>query len=77
MAVYFSGMTNAILKYIDSKIPKDPNKAHIGRIENGRVVIGEASFPYIPTVDLYFGSGSNVACIRPSNTNDAVVVGVL
>jgi len=77
MSVNFSTMNNAILRYIDSKIPKDPNKAHIGRVENGRVVIGESSYPYVPTVDLYFGDGFNVACIRPDNTNDAVIVGVL
>ena len=75
--VNLSAMTNAILKYIDSKIPKDPNKAHIGRVDNKRVVIGNSSYSFIPTVDLYFGNGSNVACIRPDNANEAVIVGVV
>ena len=76
-AINFSAMNSAILRYIDAHIPKDPNKAHIGRVENNRVVIGNSSYTFIPTVDLYFGDGSNVACIRPDNANEAVIVGVV
>ena len=70
-------MQNAIIEYIRSQMPEDKNKAHIGTVRNGRVVIDNESFPYIPTVDLYFGDGSQVACIRPENSNTAVIVGVL
>lgn len=77
MAVNFSAMNRAILDYIDSKIPKDTNKAHIGTVVGGRVVIGEKSYQYIPTVDMYFGDGDRVACILPEQTNSAAVVGVL
>ena len=70
-------MQNAIIDYIKSKLPEDKNKAHIGTVHKGYVAIGNESFPYIPTVDLYFGEGSQVACIRPENTNTAVIVGVL
>ena len=75
--VNFAPMRQAIINYINSKIPADPNKAHIGIVENNRVIIGNSSFAVIPTVDMYFGSGSKVACIRPNNVNEAVIVGVL
>ena len=70
-------MQDAIIDYIKSQMPQDKNKAHIGTVRKGRVVIDNESYPYIPTVDLYFGDGSQVACIRPENTNTAVIVGVL
>lgn len=70
-------MQKAIMDYIDSRIPKDKNKAQIGTIKNNRVVIGNNSYGYVPGVDLYFGEGSRVACLQPEQTNSAVVVGVL
>ena len=70
-------MQSAIIEYIKSQIPQDKNKAHIGTVRNGHVVIDNESFSFIPAVDLYFGNGSQVACIRPDNTNTAVIVGVL
>ena len=77
MSVNFSTMNRAIIDYINANIPADPNKAHIGTVSGNRIVIGEKSFPYIPTVDLYFGDGDRVACLRPENSNQAVVVGVM
>jgi len=73
----FSGMNRAIIDYINANIPADPNKAHIGTISGERVVIGSKSYNFVPTVDLYFGEGSRVACILPDNSNSAAVVGVL
>lgn len=73
----FSEMNRAIIDYINANIPVDPNKAHIGTISGDRVVIGDKSYNFVPTVDLYFGEGSRVACILPENTNSAAVVGVL
>ena len=73
----FSAMNRAIIDYINSKLPKDPNKAHVGKMENGRVIIGNSSYNAIPTVDLYYGDGSKVACLLPENISDAVVVGVV
>lgn len=73
----FSEMNRAIIDYINANIPADPNKAHIGTISGDRVVIGDKSYNFVPTVDLYFGEGSRVACILPENTNSAAVVGVL
>lgn len=70
-------MQNVIIDFIKSQIPEDKNKAHIGTIRNGRVVIGNETFNFVPTVDLYFGDGDRVACLRPDNTNEAIVVGVL
>lgn len=76
MSANFSAMNRAILDYIDSKIPKDTNKAQIGTVAGNRVVIGNKSFGYTPTVDLYFGDGDKVACILPENALSAAVVGV-
>ena len=73
----FSAMNRAIIDYINANIPEDPNKAHIGTVKSGRVVIADKSYSYVPAVDLYFGEGSRVACLRPDNSNDAIVVGVL
>lgn len=70
-------MQQAIIRYIGSNIPPDPNKAHIGKVQDGRVVIGNAAYHYVPTVDTYFGNGDKVACLRPNNTNSAIVVGVM
>ena len=70
-------MQKAIIDYINSKIPKDPNKAHIGTFRKGMVTIGSETFSAIPVVDLRFDDGDRVACLRPENSNDAVIVGVL
>lgn len=77
MAANFSAMNQAIINYINSKIPKDQNKAHIGTVHGNRVIINNSSFGYVPAVDLYFGDGDKVACLRPENTSEAVVVGVM
>ena len=77
MAANFSEMSRAIINYIDSKIPKDTNNAQIGTVTGTRVIIGNKSYNYTPTVDMYFGNGSRVACILPDNSNSAAVVGVL
>ena len=76
MSANFSAMNRAILDYINSKIPKDTNKAQIGTVAGNRVVIDNKSFGYNPTVDLYFGDGDKVACILPENALSAAVVGV-
>ena len=77
MAVNFSAMNRAIVDYINSKIPKDTNAAHVGTVKGNRVIVGNKSYPYTPTVDMYFGDNSRVACILPNNANYAAVVGVL
>ena len=77
MSPNFSAMNKSILDYINAKIPKDTNKAQIGVVSGDRVIIGNNSFPYTPTVDMFFGDKSRVACIRPDNSNSVAVVGVL
>lgn len=69
-------MQKAIVNYILAHMPKETNKAHIGKVSGGRVVIDNKSFSYVPAVDMYFGDGDKVACILPEQTNSAVVVGV-
>ena len=77
MAANYSAMNRAIIDYINSKIPKDQNKAHIGTVRGNSVVIGNKTYPYYPTVDLYFGDGDKVACLLPENTSEVAVVGVI
>ncbi|MBR0290488.1 MAG: hypothetical protein IJQ82_16070 [Selenomonadaceae bacterium] len=77
MTANFSAMNRAIIDYINSKIPKDTNQAKIGVVSGNRVIIGNKSYAYTPTVDLYFGDKSRVACILPDKANYAAVVGVL
>ena len=76
MTANFSAMNRAIIDYINSKIPKDTNQAKIGVVSGNRVIIGNKSYAYTPTVDMYFGEGSRVACILPEKSNVAAVVGV-
>ena len=77
MAANFSAMNRAILDYIEAKMPEDPNKAHIGKVNGNRVIIGGKSYDYVPTVDMYFGDGDKVACILPQKSSTAAVVGVM
>lgn len=72
----FLSMQQAIMTYINSKIPKNPNTAHRGTISGGRVVIENKSYPYDPAVDIYFGEGDGVYCLLPDKGNIAAVVGV-
>ena len=69
-------MQNAVKNYIRRSLPKVENKAVTGLVQDGRVVVGNKSYPYIPTVDLYFGDGDSVACLLPDSGNIAAVVGV-
>lgn len=70
-------MQQAIMNYINSKIPKNPNRAYKGRISGGRAIIDNKSYPYDPAVDIYFGEGDGVYCLLPDKGNYAAVVGVV
>lgn len=69
-------MQQAIIDYIKANLPEPLNNARYGVIKGNRVVIGNKSYPYAPTVDLYFGDGDGVYCILPDSGNMAAVVGV-
>ncbi len=73
----FKDMQMAVVDWVKANMPKDQNKAHIGRIRGNSVIIGNRTYPYIPTVDTYFEDGYSVACILPDSGNIAAVVGVL
>ena len=77
MSYAISIMQRAILNYIESRLPKDNNKAYFGTVNGNRVSIGNRSYRFTPTTDIYFGNGSNVACILPDSGNTAAVVGVV
>lgn len=70
-------MQNAVTDYVKANLPKDINKAKFGVVQGDRVIIGNKSYGYVATVDLYFESGDSVACILPDSGNIAAVVGVL
>lgn len=69
-------MQQAVIDFIKSSIPKDINKAHLGRVSGDRVIIGNRSYPFIPTVDTYFSDGDSVYCVLPDSGNTAAIVGV-
>ena len=52
MSANYSAMNRAIIDYINSKIPEDQNKAHIGTVRGNYVMIGNTSYSYTPAVDL-------------------------
>lgn len=76
-AASFLRMQQAIIAYILASIPKDPNRAHRGTVHGNHVTIGNKTYPYVPTVDTYFGDGDGVYCILPDEGNMAAVVGVV
>ena len=69
-------MQQAIIDYIEANMPEDPNRARIGTVKGKRVLIGNKSYPFNSTVDMYFGEGSQVYCLLPDKGNRAAVVGV-
>ena len=72
-----SAMQSAIIRYIDSKIPKNLNKAQIGTINGGKVILTDGrTLRADPVTNMYYGNGSKVACLIPDGSNTAVVVGV-
>lgn len=72
-----SAMQDAIIRYIESRLPKNTNKAQTGIVEGGKVHLTNGrTLKFEPVVDMYFASGSKVACILPDTGNVAAVVGV-
>ena len=72
-----AAMQHAILRYINSRIPKDKNNALFGIVDGGIVHLADGrNLKYETTTDIYFGDGSKVACIVPDSSNKAAIVGV-
>lgn len=70
-------MQQSIMNYIKSNMPQDENNAKIGTVQGGKVIIGNRSYDYTVTVDIFFEDGYSVACILPDSGNVAAIVGVL
>lgn len=70
-------MQQAIMDYVRRNLPKDKNNAVTGVVRGGKVIIKNKSYPYVPTVDVYFGDGDYVYCILPDSGNVAAIVGVV
>lgn len=70
-------MQQSIMNYIKANMPTDNNNAKIGVIRGGKVIIGNRSYDYTVTVDIFFEDGYSVACILPDSGNVAAIVGVL
>ena len=70
-------MQTAITQYIDSKIPKNLNKAQIGTIDGKKVHLTNGrTYRTDPVTDTYYSSGSIVTCLIPDGSHTAAVVGV-
>lgn len=70
-------MQEAVMSWVKANMPRDTNRAHFGRVCGNKILIGNQTYNYIPTVDLYFENGDSVACIMPDSGNVVAVVGVL
>lgn len=71
-------MQQAIIRYIESRIPKDTNKAQTGIVDNGRIHLANGkTLKLDPVTDIYYENGSRVACIIPDSGKIAAVVGVV
>lgn len=72
-----SAMQDAIIKYIEARLPKNINQAKVGVIDGKKVHLTDGrTLNFEPVTNIYFGSGSKVACLVPDNSNTAAVVGV-
>ena len=70
-------MQTAVLRYINSKIPKNSNQAQTGIIKGNKVLLTNGrTYRTDPVTDIYYGDGSKVACLVPEGSNTAAVVGV-
>ena len=69
-------MKNAVSRMIATTVytVTENQKAKRGVVSGGCVTIGNKLYPYVPAVDIYFGSGDPVWCII-SDSGTAVVVG--
>ena len=71
-------MQKAIIRYIDSKIPKNLNKAQTGIIDgkNVRSTNGRTYYRAEPVTDNYYNDGDKVFFIVPDGGGKAAIVGV-
>ena len=71
-----TAMQAAIIRYIDSKIPKDINKAQTGIVDGKNIHFSTGrTFKYDAVTDIPFGDGDKVVCLVPDGSNTAAVVG--
>lgn len=71
-------MQQAVMRYIEARIPKDTNKAQTGIVDNGKVHLANGKTLRLePVTDIFYGNGSRVACIIPDSGKIAAVVGVV
>jgi len=72
-----TSMQQAVISYVKKNLPKDKNKAVTGIVRGNKVIIGNRSYHFIPTIDVYFGDGDRVVCVLPDSGNVAAIVGVV
>ena len=70
-----SAMQNAIIRYINSKIPKDTNKAQVGTVNGKYITVGNRTYYGDPVTDSYYGDGDRVYCLLPNSGRTAAVIG--
>ena len=72
-----SGMQQAIVKYVQSNLPKDRNNAVVGSIQGGNLVIANKTYACNPLVDDFFLNGDKVLCLLPESGRTAAIIGKL
>ena len=75
MAINFAAMNRAIISYIDSRIPKDTNKAVKGTFYGDTVLIGTKHYEADTASDMRYNYGDTVYCLLPDSGYKAAVVG--
>lgn len=71
-------MQQAIIRYIQSRIPRDVNKAQYGIvINNGKRVTTTSGRTYnlAPVTDVFYSDGDGVVCLIPDSGRTAACVG--
>lgn len=73
--VNFSAMNRAIINYIESRIPKDTNKAVKGTYYGDSVLIGNKRYETDIVSDMWYDYGDTVYCLLPDSGLKAAIVG--
>ena len=68
-------MQRAIINYINSKIPKDINRAQTGTVKGDSILIGNKKYRADYINDMFYQDGDSVVCLLPQGGNFAAVVG--
>lgn len=68
----------AVIAYINSKIPKDLNKAKFGVVSNNKsrvTTTNGKTYNLTPATDMFYNDGDRIVCLIPDSGRTAAFVG--